>query len=85
MEKRNIVVVSNVLEEGACAFEFDFYFQDDMELFKKSVCKNIDPSLIKVNDQHHYVVIKLTKEVKEEVLANWKQFCTDNNVHVEEL
>lgn len=85
MEKRNIVVVSHVLERDTVAWEFDFYFQNDMELFKKSVCENIDPSLIEVNDQHHYVVIKLTEEVKTEVQEKWKQFCTDNNVYVEEL
>lgn len=91
MGKRNIVVVSNIPEEDAVAWEFDFYFENDMELFEKSVCDKVDPSLIKkstcsnkleTDDPDYYIVIKLSDEVKADLLTKWEQFCTDNNVHV---
>ena len=90
MEKRNIVIVSNIPEEDTVVWEFDFYFENDMELFEKSVCNKVDPSLIKkstsnkleTDDPDYYIVIKLSDEVKVDLLTKWEQFCTDNNVHV---
>lgn len=91
LDRRNIVVVSNIPEEDAVAWEFDFYFKNDLELFEKSVCDKVDPSLIKkstcsnelkTDDPDYYIVIKLSDEVKADLLTKWEQFCTDNNVHV---
>lgn len=91
MEKRNIVIVSNIPEE-AVAWEFDFYFKNDMELFEKSVCDKVDPSLIHkstsnnhafgTDDPDYYITVKLLGGIKSELLSKWEQFCTDNNVHV---